>query len=269
MFPRLFNDLKHCTIDALKECWVQYPHVQVTKPKTNLGKQLLERMCEDPATVLETTSRSRVWFWWSGLCNTKSNAIASTLTRRSCWLSNKLDAECHLAVFLVRQHLLLNFVTKNILLKESEMMLLYSGQQSKGFTSIIKLLNDMEKDWVNEQKKFQQLKITEKIQSINTQNACSSVNNGMDLQLVLKNSKQLWTWIQIREKIVRTELFFYWDTNKKTDVVQQPDLFKINGISHDKQLLNLCVLLPEHDLANDFVLLLSNKDAATKLLSQN
>ena len=99
MFPRLFNDLKHCTIDALKECWVQYPHVQVTKPKTNLGKQLLEKMCEDPATVLETTSRSRVWFWWSGLCNTKSNAIASTLTRRSCWLSNKLDAECHLAVF--------------------------------------------------------------------------------------------------------------------------------------------------------------------------
>ena len=148
-------------------------------------------------------------------------------------------------------------------------MLLYSSQQSKGFTSIIKLLNDMEKDWVNEQKKFQQLKITEKIQSINTQNACSSVNNGMDLQLVLKNSKQLWTWIQIREKIVRTELFFYWDTNKKTDVVQQPDLFKINEISHDKQLLNLCVLLAEHDLANDFVLLLSNKDAATKLLSQN
>ena len=92
--------------------------------------------------------------------------------------------------FLVRQHLLLNFITKNIPLKKSE-MLLYSSQQSKGFTSIIKLLNDMEKDWVNEQKKFQQLKITEKIQSINTQNACSSVNNGMDLQLVLKNSKQL------------------------------------------------------------------------------
>ena len=68
-------------------------------------------------------------------------------------------------------------------------MLLYSSQQSKGFTSIIKLLNDMEKDWVNEQKKFPQLKIMEKIQSMNMQNACSSVNNGMDLQLVL-NSKQ-------------------------------------------------------------------------------
>ena len=127
----------------------------------------------------------------------------------------------------------------------------------------------MEKDWVNEQKKFQQLKILEKIQSMNMQNACSSVNNGMDLQRVLKNSKQFWTWILIREKIAWTELFFYWDTHKKTDVVQQPDLFKINGISHDKQLLNLCVLLAEHDLANDFVLLLSNKDAATKLLSQN
>ena len=65
-----------------------------------------------------------------------------------------------------------------------------------------------------------------------------------------------------REKIVGTELSFYGDTHK-ADVIQQPDSFKINGISHDEQLLNLCALLAGHDLARDFVLVPSNKDAPT------
>ena len=30
----------------------------------------------------------------------------------------------------------------------------FKNGQSKGFTSIVKLLNDMEKDWVDEQKEF-------------------------------------------------------------------------------------------------------------------
>ena len=71
-----------------------------------------------------------------------------------------------------------------------------------------------------------------------------------------------------REKIVQTELSFYQDTHK-ADVIKQTDLFKINGISHDEQLLNLCTLLAEHDLARDFISLPSNKDTATVLLSCN
>ena len=42
-----------------------------------------------------------------------------------------------------------------------------------------------------------------------------------------------------REKIVQTELSFYRDTHKAA-VIQQQDFFKINGISRDEQLLNLC-----------------------------
>ena len=71
-----------------------------------------------------------------------------------------------------------------------------------------------------------------------------------------------------REKIVQTELSFYQDTHK-ADVIKQTDLFKINGISHDEQLLNLCSLLAEHDLACGFISIPSNKDAATVLLSCN
>ena len=44
-------------------------------------------------------------------------------------------------------------------------------------------------------------------------------------------------------------------------------MFRINNISYDEQLLNLCALLAEHNPAHEYVSLPSNKDAATVLLS--
>ena len=132
----------------------------------------------------------------------------------------------------------------------------------------------MEKDWVNEQKQFQQLTILEKIEkrksrSIYKQKClqqCKRWNGPAtsveELHAILKLNPVK------RGKIAQTELSFYQDTHN-ADVIQQPDLFKINGISHDKQYLNLCTLLAEHDLPRDFVLLPSNKDAATVLLFCN
>ena len=46
-------------------------------------------------------------------------------------------------------------------------------------------------------------------------------------------------------------------------------MFKINGISHDEQLLNLCNLFVKHDLACHLILLPSSKDAVTMLRSCN
>ena len=53
MFPQLFNDLKSGTLDTLKEYQVKYPHVQVTQPTTDAAQQLLKKMCEDAAAVLD------------------------------------------------------------------------------------------------------------------------------------------------------------------------------------------------------------------------
>ena len=53
MFPRLFNDLKSGTLDTLKEYQVKYLHVQVTQPTTDVLQQLLKKMCEDAAAVLD------------------------------------------------------------------------------------------------------------------------------------------------------------------------------------------------------------------------
>ena len=51
--------------------------------------------------------------------------------------------------------------------------------------------------------------------------------------------------------------------NKGTDVIQQPDLFKINNVTHDEQLLNLCLLLLGHNPLSDYVTLPSSSDAST------
>lgn len=44
---------------------------------------------------------------------------------------------------------------------------------------------------------------------------------------------------QNAEKIVRTELAYYRDT-PKSEIVYHSDLFKLNKISHEDRLINLC-----------------------------
>ena len=115
------------------------------------------------------------------------------------------------SLFLVREHLLLNFVTKNLRLKESEMMLLYSSWQHSGMNKVkgslisssfsmtwrrIGLIN---KSNSNNRRFGIRLKKERTNQCI-CKNVCSSVNDRMDLQLVLKKSIQSWTRILIRER---------------------------------------------------------------------
>ena len=54
------------------------------------------------------------------------------------------------------------------------------------------------------------------------------------LQQILKNSGDH------QDKIVRTKLLYYWDTHK-SEIMNTQDLFKLNKISHEDWLINLCV----------------------------
>ena len=88
---------------------------------------------------------------------------------RAVLSSNNLDAERHLTVFGKRAPVA-KFRNKKFTAKgiRNDVTLFklatFKNEQSKGFTYIIKLLNDMEKDWVDEQKQFQQSKIWDKIE---------------------------------------------------------------------------------------------------------
>ena len=64
---------------------------------------------------------------------------------------------------------------------------------------------------------------------------------------------------------MRTELSYYRDTHK-TEIVSTPELFKLNKITYDQQLLNLCTLLSGKDVGGKYASLPTNKDV-TRILS--
>ena len=120
-------------------------------------------------------------------------------------------------------------------------------------------MRDLEKKWVGAQKQFQTAKMLENVgkrkkkQSKYTQKClylCKSWNRPAiridELREILKAN------CGKAENIVQIELSYYRGTYK-ADVVQQPDLFSINKISHEERLLNLCALLSEHEPLSNYV----------------
>ena len=53
MFPLLYNELSIGEMNTLKSSIIQYPHVKVYAPTTDLESSLLKMMCVDAAEVFE------------------------------------------------------------------------------------------------------------------------------------------------------------------------------------------------------------------------
>ena len=82
--------------------------------------------------------------------------------------TNNIDAERHLAVFGKRAPVP-KFKNKKFNAKGIRNVTLFQSgtfkkEQSKGFSSIVRLLNNMEQDWTEKQKQFHEIKILEKIE---------------------------------------------------------------------------------------------------------
>ena len=113
---------------------------------------------------------------------------------------------------------------------------------------VVNLINNREADWSEQQKDFYRRKIEENM--MNARNASNYTNkllqwcktwNGPacsieELQSILARKPD------ISEQIVRTELAYYRDTHR-ADVIADPHLFKLNKLSHEDRLGNVCILL--------------------------
>ena len=118
--------------------------------------------------------------------------------------------------------------------------------KTKSFHVMVKLLNAMELLWTDNQKDLQKAKILKKMVKAKTTakytqkllKTCKSwggpLTNREMLKQILKNSGDH------QDKIVRTKLLYYWDTHK-SEIMNTQDLFKLNKISHEDWLINLCV----------------------------
>ena len=136
----------------------------------NWNAELLKKMCKIAATVLEQQAGWEYDFGEGVYATPRAMQLHLLSPEDHAVLSsNDLDAECHLTVFGKRAPVA-KFRNKKFTAKgiRNDVTLFklatFKKEQSKGFTYIVKLLNYMEKDWVDEQKQFQQLKIQDKIE---------------------------------------------------------------------------------------------------------
>ena len=158
------------------------PYIQVPQTTTNVAHELLEKMCEDAATVL---ARQAGWEYSFG----EGVYVVPRATQlhllwpedRAGLLAINLDAECHLAVFGKREPFA-KFCNKKLL---------------SSFSKTWRSIGSMDKSNSNNWRFWRRLKKERTSQCI-CKNACSSTNDEMDLQLMLKNFIKFWT--QKRER---------------------------------------------------------------------
>ena len=276
MFPVLHNDLKLCNVDTLIDYRVHYPHVKVNELETDAAKKLLFRMCLDAANVLERQAGREFGFGQSLDLEKRATSLHILSKDEIKDLpTHNLDAERHLSVF-GRRAPVAKFRNKkftgkgirnNVVLFQSDT---FESENSKEFVRVVKLLNEMEHDWVISQGELHKAKILEKIKKGEQQSRLTlkrlklckgwkgPATSVEELHEILKNHPL------IKEKVVRTELMYYRDTHR-ADVTQQPDLFKVNNICYNNQLVNLCALLADQDPKQSHVSLPSIGDIENAL----
>ena len=260
-------------MDTLMDYSITYPHMKVTTPTSNLVKMILQKMCVDAAITLERQVGREYGF---GEIFSKNPPRAAQLHLLSSeelagLPTNNLESERHLAGFgrraVVAKYRNKRFSAKGIrnycTLLASEV---FKKQTVKRFDGVVKLLNEMEKNWVIEQKDMFDIKIRSKIEkgkkkrSLYTQK-CLQLCKGWggpassveELHSILKVHSQH------KEKIVRNELIYYRETHK-ADILCSPSLFKVNGITHEERCANLCALLVDDGTCSQIMPLPTNAD---------
>ena len=92
------------------------------------------------------------------------------------------------------------------------------------------------------------------------------VKPGMGLPLVQRSWNRFYLNTQILQRKVKTELTYYKHTHHSENIAA-PSLFKLNKISHEERLSNLCILL--NGQSTLFTTLPKNKDALQVLQNNN
>ena len=176
ILPKLYKDLKeknitHTTHITLQQFFIPYCHVDVQKPSTDTELNLFDLMCVDAAHVLMQQCGREYGFATEDLCgqNAQATQIYLLSTEELVHLpSNSLPAEQHLAAFWQRAPVA-NFMNKKFKAKaiRNDMVLYWSipfskPVKAKNFHVVVKLLNDMELLWTDNQD-LQKAKISEKM----------------------------------------------------------------------------------------------------------
>ena len=196
--------------------------------------------------------------------------------RKQMDVTSNIPAERNLAIFdkrsAVAKYRNFRFKAKSIrndiVLHQSS----FENTPDKVIKMVAANLNKGEKIWTDEQMIIHKQKIEEKLKQAEKQGQytnkllgqCKSWNGPVtsveELNAILKKRATN------AEEIVKTELTYYRNTHR-SEVVASPLLFKLNKVSHEERLTNLCILLG--GMSHSLTKLPDNHNALSALRSNN
>ena len=278
ILPQLYNDLLQKKTDTLKDFVVNIRGVTVREPTSLLGKQIIYMMCLEAAKGIQLQCGREYGFAEGG----NEQPRATVLTKLSTaelegLLINNLPAERNLAIFNKRASKVAKsrnykFTAKSV----KNDMQLYKGNQGtvdRLTRNITSLLDTRGKKWDDTQRQKQKERI--KLKAMKTAKSKDYIRKLLsDCKTwsgPCTSGEELLAVIKARpckaEFIVKIEMAYYAHTHKM-DKIQRPDLFRLNGITHDEKLENLVVLLSDdNDNSRASVANLPNNDDILKALS--
>ena len=275
ILPKLHMDLLTGSLDTLNAYVIEHRHMKIKAPSTELEEELVTQMCFDAAKVIELQCGREYGF--GKMSNISANIRATQIhklpvdQRRQMCITSNIPAERNLAIFdkrcTVAKYRNYKFKAKTI----RNAMVLHGSSFQNTPNKILKVvaanLDKREKVWTDQQMILHKQKIEEKIRLAEKQGQytnklltqCKSWNGPItsveELNVILKGKPNA-------EEIVKTELTYYRNTHR-SEVIASPNLFKLNKVSHEERLTNLCILLG--GMSNTVTRLPDNRDALSAL----
>ena len=271
IFPKLYEDLRNGSLDTLSDYIVEYRHLPVSDPSTELESEILKKMCQDAAETIDRQCGREYGFGTFKNETPRATEIYKLPSefRKTLNDTSNIPAERNLSVFdmksVVAKYRNYKFKAKGI---RNDMVLHESSSCYETPSSLLKkmakLLNQREDKWTEEQLRLHKAKVEEKMEKDRHQSqyvhkllVMSKSWNGPaisieELEYILGRNPDM------VEKIVKTELTYYKHTHRN-EVIASPHLFKLIKVSHEERLSNFCILL--NGQSTTFKNLPKNKDA--------
>ena len=255
ILPKLHEDLLNKKLDTLKEFVVNIRGVSINEPKSDVGKKIIDMMCIEGAAGLEMQCGREYGFSSNREENDENRATNISLLSPSSLEglpTNNLSAERNLSEFDRRINKISKSINKRFTAKGVKNDLVTHKSEKIIVDSLAKEISNVllnrENEWNEAQKQQLNTRIQEKMKRSQKRHdygkklltdckawmgPCTSAE---ELLNILKHKPDK------AKFIVRTEMAFYAHCHKEQKI-GQPELFKLNGISYEEKLTNLCTLL--------------------------
>ena len=285
ILPKLYEDLKEEKFDTLKDYIVPWTHVDMEslKPVSLLDHQILSLMCKEAAEGLKMQCAREYW----GDERQKRDGVTELYklqeNERKNLPTENLETERYLAKFGYLASISAARRNKNFKAKRIRDDLLFAKNpiqenEIKVTNEVLAQLKEMEVNWTKDQHIKLRDKVKENLNKKNNANQfaiailekCKLHNGPFTTIKQVKDNIKDSSSADVR-KVLRQEITFQ-RVMHPADAKERTELYKLNFLSNEELLTNLCILLEKVDELDDApqnVNFPLNEEILNKLLEVN